>query len=461
VISRREFISRSLRAGVGLAAAEMTYATFLARCGRASSVIGSDNFTRANANPISGQWATAGSPPGEPLSPLQIVSNSARPTASPTNFASSSYWTGQPFPSTCYTEFIFGAKNSNTTGFLFCGAAPGLGSGYGLLVNGTYGAGAAIGQLRLANGNATSPPNIAFFFTLTLGDIIRLSYQAGVLSFLQNGVVLSTNSDNTYRGFTNAGVCGIQLTADVSLSDISVTQWAAGIEGDFRNLQVVPFGQDDGTTSESGIFPNDNQQGNLLLCLVGSNIDSPSISVDDTQGNIWQQTPAKFVNPPFWGWLFYAANCRGGPNTVTAHLPGGGQHIVGTLGEYNFKNAVLVDSASSTGLTANPSATVHATAGDLLIGFMSCAPSGKIICGINGACNRGGGPSNFDEIRLLDQTAITTGNNTMTGQVGAINGADLNPQVCAAIVASFSGAASFGGSRILRPTAIAKPSKVL
>ncbi len=450
MISRREFIGRSLKAGVALAAAEMIYASLLSRGSRASTIVASDTFTRANANPIGGNWTTA-----DALQPLQIVSDTAQSSSNSQN--SGAYWNANVFPSSCYTQFAFGTKANGSTGRLFAGANNGLTTGYGCLVNGALGA-SAIGLLTFANGGTLGNNPPAFFTTINANDIVRLSVQQDVLAFLVNGVAQSIAQDFTYTNSTLSGVCGFELLPNAVTADIDVVSWAAGLEGDSRLVQSIGFGLDDGATSESGTFTNPNTLGNLLICLVGSNNDNASISVADTNLNIWQQVPVRFTST-FFGWLFYALNCKAGPNTVTATLPGAGQHIVATLAEYAIHNVTLGQSVTATNTSSAPSGTVNANAGDLLVGYIGLA-SNRPVLGVGGSVYRGGGPAGAGtgEIKLYDQTAVA-GSNSLTGTIGSTNGPVTSAQ-WATIVAAFTGVTPVGGTFLGRPTRTAGPVRI-
>jgi subtilisin family serine protease/membrane protein YqaA with SNARE-associated domain len=109
---------------------------------------------------------------------------------------------------------------------------------------------------------------------------------------------------------------------------------------------TIAFVQSNGSTSGSAnassisaAFKSANKAGNLLVAYVGSYSGAVTgYSITDTAGNIWTAAA------PIYGMaqgeepiqIFYAANCKGGGNTVTAHATGDSpQYFILAIHEYS------------------------------------------------------------------------------------------------------------------------------
>ena len=448
---RRDFLKYAAKIGLGAAAA-LSMADKLFSPALANTQIATDNFTRANANPIGGNWTTAAG-----FQPLQVLSNTGRGTSN--SLAGAAYWNANTFLPGVYSEFAMTTKVSGSSACLFARAISDLSSGYEILFNGTFGAG-AIGQIKKANGNGLPGNPAAFTTTINSGDIVRLSCQGTSIAMLVNGALAGISNQAVVRDylFQGSGLSGVRLVPGSSVNDIQLTDWASGFEGDPRFVQQLPFGLDAPPQSVVTVTPTVTS-GDLMLVLFGSG-DQALPPVVTSPGDTWNILPVQF-SVVFNGWFFWAIAKSGGAKTITVTKNAGvaAGHMAGTYGEYNVKNAVLSSTpVVATATSTSAAATVTGVnSGDLLIAFESVAANPPTI-GLSGMAYRGGGPlgngSNptgaFDEIGLFDGTA-SAGSNTATLAIGTSKQWEM-------ILASFSGPSGFGGTTTAGPTKTAGPT---
>jgi hypothetical protein len=367
-----------------------------------------DNFTRANANPIGGNWTTLTN--GDAA--LQLLSNTARASAVS---ASGAYWNANNFPASSYVEIAYGAKIAGTTGAPLLRVNTGITTGYELISNGALGAASIFAIFPFPAG----PQSTARFGpVLAAGDIVRFSAQKDVLSVLVNNVGVYIFQDSSTLA---AGLSGVRLVPSGATTSITLTDWAAGTEGDSRFVQEFSFGQDIAITSTQGTFPSNNAAGNLLVCIVASNKDNANPSIVDTNNNSWKKINISNAGAGIFMWFFYVLTCAAGANTLTVSLPGGGQHIVCEAAEYNLPNAVLDQSLSTTGNSSTPLGNLTTTQNNaLMIAGLAVQPGiNPPAAGTSGAIFRGAFNS---EIKLFDSSAATAGSNTLSTFTGPSQG---------------------------------------
>jgi hypothetical protein len=153
--------------------------------------LATDNFTRADANPISGSWDTVGG-----AAAWQIKSNMAESTVIGIN-ANLSISTAVVWPADQYSEVTVGVSPINTDlGGPAVRFAAGSKNGYILFYQG--GSGPITVQTVITPGSGTT---IASSGTLnvSIGDVLRLVVIGNQLSAYQNGVeIIAPFTDNTF-----------------------------------------------------------------------------------------------------------------------------------------------------------------------------------------------------------------------------------------------------------------------
>lgn len=178
--------------------------------------LASDNFQRANENPLSdgGNWAVY-----TPLTnnSLQLVSDSAQPTV--LSGDNCSYWSGTTFPDDQWAQMTVGSYvNSGTiTIDLFLRASLDTESFYLVqLGNGEYNVGYWL------NGSETLlEANIA---SVAEGDIVLFSVQGTTLTLNINGTDVYTTTDSTL----SSGTVAVYMYNSEDLSNVSITNFQAG-----------------------------------------------------------------------------------------------------------------------------------------------------------------------------------------------------------------------------------------
>jgi hypothetical protein len=450
---RREFLKYAAKIGLGgVAAAAMADRLFFPRSVCANTQIASDNFVGADANPIGGNYATYTG-----KQPIQRNTNTGRGTSA--SLTSAAFWNANTPPAGCYSEFAMTTKISGSSAHILARTVSGLTQqGYSALFNGTFGS-SAIGQLNFADGTAFPNPAAAFLCTINSGDIIRLSCQGTAIGMLINGVLVNSVQnqgiarETTYQA---AGLAGVLIFPNSATTDVQLTDFAIGTEGDSRFVQQIPFGLDVPPQSSVTVTPTVSQ-GNLMIVLFGSG-DQSSIPTVTSPGDVWNAVPVQF-SVVFHGWMFWAKAATGGSKTITVTKNAGvsAGHMACTFGEYNLKNAVLDQNVVTTAASGSPSATVTPIApNELLIAYASDPTGNPAILGLNGMAYRGGGPlgngSNptgaFDEIGLFDGTGGAA-NSPVTATLTTV------PSQWEMILASFYGQ---GGTLTVGPTKTAGPT---
>jgi|GEM_PF-4729796 len=127
------------------------------------------------------------------------------------------------------------------------------------------------------------------------------------------------------------------------------------------------------------VYGSNNTAGNCLI-LLAENYGGNSTFVSDTQGNKWVRVPgARATSGLFAGEIWYAPNCKGGPNTVRIASTGSNANN-GTLYEFSglSKLAPLDQSSSATGVGSNPSSGSVTTnfANELVIAYFTSTTVG-------------------------------------------------------------------------------------
>jgi hypothetical protein len=201
-----------------------------------------DNFNRADSNPISGNWAT----PVGVASAVQLVSHTAEPTSS-LGSRSASYSTVITWPADHFSEVTLAALNN---GYLGPCVRLGPGTGYGIFASGPTGSSNSV-YLQEVGGGTTFA---IFTMTPQIGDVLRLEVLGSTLTFKQNGTVIGSVSDSTYT-LGNPGMAF--LPNAVPLPAISF--WTGG----FGSPTPLNYSQPDCRVAPFGPNASRNVQGTL------------------------------------------------------------------------------------------------------------------------------------------------------------------------------------------------------
>ena len=175
----------------------------------------SDNFTRANENPLSdgGKWTTLTA-----YANMQIVSAVAEGTV--TGGVSGTYWSGQVWGADQYSEITIANINSGSYILLYLRTNPDPG--------------AASYQLNIANGvsiilykNVSSVPTQLLVCsppTVANGDVFRLVASGTLLTVFRNGTSIGSVTDSS----VSSGSPGITVLPFGSLGASSLALWNGG-----------------------------------------------------------------------------------------------------------------------------------------------------------------------------------------------------------------------------------------
>lgn len=177
------------------------------------SVLATDNFNRANANPIGGNWTTITG-----LSAMQIVSNAATPSSLSPNDCGS-YYNAVTWPNDQYSQAKLTVVDTKTDG-----------SGIGVAVRV---AAAALTAYRVVLTHASPGTNVSLqrflagAFTrlwdrgaaFVDGDLVRLEVQGTTLRVFINGVQVGADFTDTNIASGNAGISYSSVATSASLDD--------------------------------------------------------------------------------------------------------------------------------------------------------------------------------------------------------------------------------------------------
>ncbi len=178
--------------------------------------LATDNFTRANANPIGGNWTTS---PGDAA--LQIVSNKAAPGAN-TGYASA-YWNAITWPNDQWSEVTLDTENdiayitaivrmSGTDQTYYSAFCQGpLGSGHLLVI-------------KFVAGSATTLFDSGIVVVVNSGDILRLSALGTQITLYVNGVSQFQTNDSSI----SSGSAGMGFYSTSGSDVLLVSKWSGG-----------------------------------------------------------------------------------------------------------------------------------------------------------------------------------------------------------------------------------------
>src|ERR1035437_3818502 len=224
--------------------------------------LASDNFTRANANPISGSWTTV---PG--AAPWQILSNMAEGTAAFGFNASIS--TAVTWPNDQYSEVTVG---QNT--YAYAGPAvrfnPASDDGYLLFYQ--AGSNSLIIQKIVAGGGTTLATSVSTP-AVAPGDVVRLVVVGNQLSAYYNGtLIIPPFTDTTY----GAGSPGIAAYLVGNTYEERISNWVGGSAA--QAPVTDDFNRADNTTLGTNWTVGLGSSQKILTNQAASNSGSPSLS---------------------------------------------------------------------------------------------------------------------------------------------------------------------------------------
>lgn len=185
------------------------------------NTLATDNFQRANQNPITGNWSTMYS------SGFGVQISSHAVTASATGQASYSYWNALSWPNDQWGQFTVGViPTSNVSqGILLRASTSGALTGYLVYVAGSsstqsFHAGKYVAgtftALTLTNTSAV---------TVSIGDVITVGIIGTEIFIYQNGFLIATTSDSTIA----SGAVGILVNTNGNpLANVAMGAWSGG-----------------------------------------------------------------------------------------------------------------------------------------------------------------------------------------------------------------------------------------
>lgn len=175
----------------------------------------SDNFTRADANPVGGNWTTTSG-----LTGCKIVSNNLTGITAGNNCAS--YWNADAFGNDHYAEVTFAAagatrgcgpvvRDQKTTIDLY---------GYSASNKRLFKIGTGVGLTFLETAQAE---------TWATGDVCRLSAEGAsptTLKLYKNGSLLRSLADSS-AAMQSGGGAGAYFDGDIATSGDAISLWGA------------------------------------------------------------------------------------------------------------------------------------------------------------------------------------------------------------------------------------------
>lgn len=191
------------------------------------NTVASDSFSRANQNPIAGNWSTVSTSAG--IGGLQLLSDAA--TSSATGNASYSYWNAASWSADQWGQITIGtvptAGSNCSMGVLLRASTSGALTEYIASIAGS-GTGAAYSfhAAKYVSGTYTAIPlNNTADYTLSIGDTITASMIGSTLSIYDNANLIATATDTSI----SSGAVGMSAnTNGNALSNLSISGWSGG-----------------------------------------------------------------------------------------------------------------------------------------------------------------------------------------------------------------------------------------
>lgn len=178
-------------------------------------VIATDNFNRADANPIGGNWTTTNSE-----SALKIVSNQVQNSTD--NADCGAFWNANSFPNDQYSQAVLVAVGNYTTD-----------DGPGVAVRMASGARTYYRTLLRPSTDLITQKEVAGSFThlstitaagAAAGDTLYLDVQSSTLTIKRNGTTAGTTTDSA----VTAGAAGLEYSSEGAAQTSTWDTWEGG-----------------------------------------------------------------------------------------------------------------------------------------------------------------------------------------------------------------------------------------
>lgn len=190
--------------------------------------LASDSFTRANENPIVGNWSSG---PGA-WDDCQLLSNAFLGALGSGDCAA--YYTGVSWPNDQYSEGKITTFTNDDGGPLVRGQA-GAKSGYIL----DLGQGSGLGQLYAVSAGTFTPIGASFAIVVTSTDIWRIEAQGTTIRALKNGVSQASVTDATW-GSGSAGLFCFSNSGNFVMDDWAGGDFSSG-SADIPLVYMAPY----------------------------------------------------------------------------------------------------------------------------------------------------------------------------------------------------------------------------
>ena len=178
--------------------------------------LASDNFTRANENPLNASnWTIPTS-----LFSLQIVSNRCEPTT--TGTTNQELWTGRSWPNDQYSEVTIQAIEAGGDTRVVARGSTAAHTNYFVQILGV-GASQSVKLWKVIAG-AFTQLGTTQTVTVTAGDVFRCECQGTTIRAKQNGTQLISVTDASIA----SGNPGLEISAATSVSLNQASLWAGG-----------------------------------------------------------------------------------------------------------------------------------------------------------------------------------------------------------------------------------------
>ncbi len=264
--------------------------TIKARPANTYTLVASDNFTRANENPLSdgGKWSAV-----SPYPALQIVSGLAEGTS--TSAGGGMYWSGNTFGNdqACKVT-VNGASSAND--FFSClvrVSGSTTSSWYNCNFFGPIGTAGAVQIQYYQGGTFNTALGSGGTVTLAANDVLECDAVGTTINAIQNGTILATATDSRLTSGSVGLALGFYPGSAGALTELTAKNW----EGD--NVTVnspAKIGQDDGSGNLNGTgcvgspcisSGTINYTTGLFSVVLASNLPTSAQLSAEYTGNAW------------------------------------------------------------------------------------------------------------------------------------------------------------------------------
>ncbi len=189
-----------------------------------------------------------------------------------------------------------------------------------------------------------------------------------------NFVFTGLNNGNYVLTPTKVGYSFSPTNQAVVLNGNSVSGINFGAIAGFQVAQANANGSETTVSSISSNFPSNNAAGNLLIVTGTAARPSSNLTISDTAGNSYSLAVGPITDPAqsVTAYIWYAKNCKGGPNTVTLtpSTPGALEiHVSEYSGLDSFSPLDQTSFASGTGLAVSSGSKITQSNSELVFGY--------------------------------------------------------------------------------------------